>query len=62
MQQVLSSEWVHEPHPGVPRRLCTCWKLLDCASDCATPSDLRLLAPRLVSSGAPPHELDAAHG
>ena len=42
--QVLASEWVRQPSPGVPRRLCTCWKLTDHASSCATPSDLRLLA------------------
>lgn len=52
VQEVLRSEWVREPYPGVCRPLCCCWKLADrskgsegCANVVA--SDLRLLRRRL---------------
>ena len=53
LRDVLRSEWVREPYPGVARPLCCCWKLCDvsCGAQHGAPSaepsvvasDLRLL-------------------
>jgi len=48
---VLSSEWVLEPHPGLPRPLCRCWHVgqdkVDGGCGMVTASDLRLLRRRM---------------
>jgi hypothetical protein len=53
LRDVLRSEWVREPYPGVARPLCCCWKLCDVsrgaqhgatsAEPSVVASDLRLL-------------------
>jgi len=40
---VLRFQWVRQPEPDTPRRLCCCWGLTDAGIVHATRSDLRLL-------------------